>query len=247
VIADSGTLRLSEAGTTHSQPTPSPTPEPAVTESRTPSNDVKEIKEVTQAHASFNIDSSGNWFVQAGGFRNRQNAERRAELLRNAGYETRFVPRESTLGTIYQVRVGGFATKQMADSVSAELNKAFGFPTLVITSRLPRNSRTGFSSQQTLRTNEIEDSLLMDIHTLEDGHWYVQVGAFRNPKNVERMTERLRQANLQYKLVPSKADSTLMQVRVGGFNAKSESRNAADKLDSWLEMQTLVIRDRYRE
>ena len=59
---------------------------------------------------------------------------------------------------------------------------------------------------------------MLDVPVTDNGSWYVQIGAFRESTNVDRMTGLLEQAGLRYKLVPAvAAEDTIMQVRVGGI------------------------------
>lgn len=239
VIVDSKTLRLS-MNEAENISTPRISQEKNVS-----SKTYSPLIEAKQTIAYSDIDSNGSWYVQVGAFRNRNYADRRADILRSAGYDTRFVPLETSSGIIRQIRIPGFANKHTADSVSAVLNETLGFSTLVITSRHPTGEYPTQFNRRLTRAEEVTKApLLVEAQMNENACWYIQVGAFRSPNNVDRIVNRLKRANIPYKLVPSIADSTLMQVRIGGFDTKSKSSTIASQIDIWLGTQTLVIREK---
>lgn len=75
---------------------------------------------------------TGDWFVQVGAFGNHDNALRLAATLRSAGYPVILVPRESESGTLMQVRVGGYETKDAGKLVAAELKSAYNIPAVLV-------------------------------------------------------------------------------------------------------------------
>lgn len=75
---------------------------------------------------------NGKWYVQVGAFGNRDNADRLAATLRAAGYQVKFIPRETSTATLLQVRVGGYGSEQDARRIAEELKARFDTPSVVI-------------------------------------------------------------------------------------------------------------------
>lgn len=59
-------------------------------------------------------EEEGPWFIQAGSFANRANAEERAGTLQGKGYEARIVRTQWEGTVLYRVQVGNYATRQEA-------------------------------------------------------------------------------------------------------------------------------------
>jgi DedD protein len=76
--------------------------------------------------------SRGPWYIQVGAFANSANAQRLAHRLENAGYPVKLVPRDSSKGTLLQVRVGGYAARAELPAVAEKLKEEFGVPTAFV-------------------------------------------------------------------------------------------------------------------
>jgi cell division septation protein DedD len=74
------------------------------------------------------------------------------------------------------------------------------------------------------------------------GHWYVQVGAFGNQANADKLAKRLRDAGYAVVVVPRETSkSTLMQVRVGGYASRSECIPVAGELKEKFSVPTSIV------
>ena len=63
-----------------------------------------------------------DWFIQVGAFQNRQGAQSLAEKFSNDGYSAVVLsPSPSDRNRLYKVRIGGYATKDLADRAKAEM------------------------------------------------------------------------------------------------------------------------------
>jgi cell division protein FtsN len=107
------------------------TPEPA-----TPVVPEPVVKEEPKSAAAAPTEkvavSSGHWFVQVGAFGNPDNAHRLEKKLQQAGYSTKIVPRETSKGTLLQVRVGGYGSRAELNDVMSKLKADFSVPTVVV-------------------------------------------------------------------------------------------------------------------
>ena len=75
-------------------------------------------------------DSGGYFYVQAGYFKNRSNAEGLTEKLKRKGYNSSLVTQIKNNSTFYKVKVGRFSTKREAEAESNKL-KSDGYKTRV--------------------------------------------------------------------------------------------------------------------
>ncbi|MFC2167837.1 SPOR domain-containing protein [Acidobacteriota bacterium] len=63
-----------------------------------------------------------NWFIQVGAFRNQTGAQATADKLKAEGLNVIVLdPDSSRGGTLFRVRIGGYATKDLAEKAKAEL------------------------------------------------------------------------------------------------------------------------------
>ena len=75
---------------------------------------------------------NGQWYIQVGAFGNADNAHRLATSLEKAGFPVKLVPRETSKGTLLQVRVGGYKSHDECSPVAEQLKEQFGVPTVII-------------------------------------------------------------------------------------------------------------------
>jgi len=71
--------------------------------------------------------------VQVGAFGNHDNALKLAAKLRSSGYPVVLVPRESESGTLMQVRVGGYETRDASKEIAQGLKSEFHVPAVLVT------------------------------------------------------------------------------------------------------------------
>ena len=84
-----------------------------ITESSSPQQ-----KKSAPSTSAQNLD----WFIQVGAFNNRQGAQATAEKLREEGLNVIVLdPYASDRKTVFRVRIGGYATKELAEQAKAEL------------------------------------------------------------------------------------------------------------------------------
>jgi len=80
---------------------------------------------------------------------------------------------------------------------------------------------------------------------LDDGVWFVQVGAFREQANSDRMAAMLKSAGYTINFVPlALAEGTIIQVRVGAFSSEQIANEVAITLRDEMNLPTLVITSR---
>jgi cell division septation protein DedD len=62
------------------------------------------------------------WFIQVGAFQNSQSAKSVADRFKEDGYNAIVLsPSSSTSSRLYKVRIGGYATKELAENAQAEM------------------------------------------------------------------------------------------------------------------------------
>jgi DedD protein len=76
--------------------------------------------------------AGGHWYVQVGAFANADNAHRLERKLQNAGYTVKIVPRETSKGTLLQVRVGGYGSRAALNEVMPKLKADFNVPAVAV-------------------------------------------------------------------------------------------------------------------
>jgi hypothetical protein len=77
---------------------------------------------------------------------------------------------------------------------------------------------------------------------VSNGPWYVQVGAFANFDNAHRLALLLQNAGYPVKLVPrDSAKGKLLQVRVGGYAARTELAPIAEQLKEKFRVPTVFV------
>jgi septal ring-binding cell division protein DamX len=96
-----------------------PTPEetPAAATPRTP----EAVERATQAAAR---EEGGRFYVQVLALRDQRAAAEVIESLERKGFEVRLFSEREGQGTLYKVRIGGYATRTAAESARDELRKA---------------------------------------------------------------------------------------------------------------------------
>jgi cell division septation protein DedD len=72
-------------------------------------------------------DATGKFFVQVGALRDRQAAAELVRALEARGYGVRLFSEREGTGTLYKVRVGGYASEPDARAAASAL-KAAGYP-----------------------------------------------------------------------------------------------------------------------
>jgi cell division septation protein DedD len=76
----------------------------------------------------------------------------------------------------------------------------------------------------------------------DGGEWYIQVGAFGSLANADGIAAKLRSAGYRVVLVPfDKGDRHLMQVRVGGYSSKVESRKIGDEIHAKFNVPAVLV------
>jgi rare lipoprotein A len=93
-------------------PKPEPSPPASVTKDKVPA-------------APAAAPPGAGWFVQAGAFRSRENADRRASQLKGKGYSQATVT-SGGASTLFRVRIGPFADHAEADQVAVRLQREEG-------------------------------------------------------------------------------------------------------------------------
>ncbi|MCC6476250.1 SPOR domain-containing protein [bacterium] len=74
------------------------------------------------------------------------------------------------------------------------------------------------------------------------GEWYIQVGAFGSLANADRIAAKLRSAGYRVVLVPfDEGGRHLMQVRVGGYSSKGESRKIGDEIHAKFNVPAVLV------
>ena len=77
---------------------------------------------------------------------------------------------------------------------------------------------------------------------VSNGPWYIQVGAFGNFDNAHRLALALQTAGYPVKLVPrDSAKGKLLQVRVGGYAARTELAPIAEQLKEKFRVPTVFV------
>ncbi|MGD2295534.1 MAG: SPOR domain-containing protein [Candidatus Aminicenantes bacterium] len=65
-----------------------------------------------------------DWFIQVGAFKNRDGAQSTADRFKKSGYNAVILdPYASDREDLYRVRIGGYATKDLAEKAKAEMAK----------------------------------------------------------------------------------------------------------------------------
>jgi cell division septation protein DedD len=65
------------------------------------------------------------WFIQVGAFNNRQGAQAIADGFKRDGYDAHVLePYSSDRTSVFRVRIGGYATKELAEQAKAQMVKA---------------------------------------------------------------------------------------------------------------------------
>jgi hypothetical protein len=83
---------------------------------------------------------------------------------------------------------------------------------------------------------------LPQSRSASNGPWYIQVGAFANFDNAHRLALSLQNAGYPVKLVPrDSAKGKLMQVRVGGYAARTELAPIAEQLKEKFHVPTVLV------
>ncbi len=89
-----------------------------------------QVQSEPEAPHDLNAAEAGEWYIQVGAFGNHENAHRFAEKLRKDGYRVELVPKENLL----QVRVGGFATKEIGRTIGDQIKAKHNCPAVLVTS-----------------------------------------------------------------------------------------------------------------
>ncbi len=104
------------------EPAPSTPSEPAVQ----PEPSVRPVTQPPTTPHDIGLPQEGPVWIQVGAFGVRQNADRLAAKLRNAGYPVTIVSKQSTKTLLHHVRVGGYPTREAARPVAEKLKQSFG-------------------------------------------------------------------------------------------------------------------------
>lgn len=237
LIASSGAMRVGE-----SLALTSPMIEEAPVVLDEPNTVAKNIPVDTLVHKVLD-DIPGKWYVQVAAYKSQRRADESAAKFRERGYSTVVVPPKSNSSTIYQLRVGGYDSPANASVAASELRSTYSCDTLVISTNSPAIDYIANLAKHLADTANVSElALLKAIPTTEVGEWYVQLGAYRNPNNVERLVRLLNNVGIRSKLIPIAVPAEpITQVRVGGYSSKSEGKSAAEMFNSWMETNTLLI------
>jgi cell division septation protein DedD len=104
------------------EPAPSTPPEPTVI----PEPSVRPVTAPPTTPHDIGPQQGGPVWIQVGAFGVRQNADRLAAKLRNAGFPVTIVSKQSTKTLLHHVRVGGYPTREAARPVAEKLKQSFG-------------------------------------------------------------------------------------------------------------------------
>lgn len=77
-----------------------------------------------------------------------------------------------------------------------------------------------------------------DIDDPSPDGWYVQVGAFGNHDNAQKLAARLRKDGYTVYLVPR---DNLLQVRVGSYSTKEQGRSVGDKIKEDYDVPAVLV------
>lgn len=98
---------------------------PAAEAPPAPEPSVRPITEPPTAPHDIGPAEGGHIWVQVGAFGSRENADRLAGKLRQAGLPVTIVSKQSPKTLLHQVRVGGYPTREAARAVGEELQRTF--------------------------------------------------------------------------------------------------------------------------
>ena len=121
LAAQSGAEQVSET-ITEEKTLPIDDPKTKLEETTTPQpKSEPQQKKTTSINQAQNLD----WFIQVGAFFNREGAETTADKLKGGGLNVIVLdPYPSERRRVYRVRIGGYATKELAERARAELIQA---------------------------------------------------------------------------------------------------------------------------
>ncbi|MCL4306111.1 SPOR domain-containing protein [bacterium] len=102
---------------------------PAALQQQEVTPDVQVLTEPTTP-IDFDATDAGEWYIQVGAFGNHENANKFAEKLRKDGYRVELVPKDHLL----QVRVGGYAKKEIARRIGDQIKAKHNCPAVLVTS-----------------------------------------------------------------------------------------------------------------
>ena len=87
---------------------------------------VHPISEPPKVPHDVGVGEGGRFWVQVGAFGVRENADKLAETLRGAGFSVEIISQQSTRTLLHHVRVGGYPTREAAQSAGEKLKESFG-------------------------------------------------------------------------------------------------------------------------
>ena len=116
--SQSGIEQVSEK-ITEKKTVPIDDPKTKLTETTTPQpKNESQRKKATPINQQQNLD----WFIQVGAFTNRAGAQATADKLKEGGLNVIVLdPYSSDRKSVFRVRIGGYATKELAEKTKAEL------------------------------------------------------------------------------------------------------------------------------
>ena len=119
VLASQAQTQMGAESITQEEAVPVDKPEEKAAQARSP----EETKIATpKAPAKKTEPQTANWFVQVGAFQNNQGAQAFAEKFKKDGYNAIVLsPSSSDRSNLYRVRIGGYATKALADNAKAQM------------------------------------------------------------------------------------------------------------------------------
>lgn len=118
LASQSGSLQVSEK-VTGEKTIPIDDPKTKAAEKTTPQQKSEpQRKKAASIKETQNLD----WFIQVGAFNNRAGAQTTADKLKEGGLNAIVLdPYSSERRSVYRVRIGGYATKELAEKAKAEL------------------------------------------------------------------------------------------------------------------------------
>ncbi len=118
LASQSGSLKVSEK-ITEEKTVPIDSPKTKVVEKTTAQQkNESQPKKATPINQPQNLD----WFIQVGAFNNRAGAQTTADKLKEGGLNVIVLdPYSSERKRVYRVRIGGYATKELAENTRIEL------------------------------------------------------------------------------------------------------------------------------
>ena len=189
------------------------------------------------------------FFIQAGAFKNKKNADRLVKDLTKLTSQKWFADKE---GDLYKVRLGYFESKESANNFKESLHTTdiayyvSEIPQKSVPGQLQKGSEYAQHKQEVKQQTQPEEAAKteksitpdMDCDSLNVRNGYfVQAGAFAIKSNAEKLAAKLIKQTGQSWFIACgkgflKGGKELYRVRLGYFTSKDEARNIEKTLKS---------------